>query len=470
MRCSPCPPWSRPARLHGREAVIGALRRAIEKLREEIRLGEDVGPDASGIASLVLRTLNDRRTSLRPVVNATGVLLHTGLGRAPLPSAAADAVAAVARGYCDLEYDLEAGERGDRTGRVARRLCELAGAQAAAVVNNNAGATILALRALAKGREVIVSRGELIEIGGSFRLPEIMEVSGARLREVGTTNKTRLSDYQRAIGPDTAAILKVHPSNYRVVGFVESASIEDLAALARDRTLALIDDIGSGALRAGIPPGVSGEPTAAEGLAAGADLVLFSGDKLLGGPQCGILLGTDDAIGKVRSDPLARALRVDKMTIAALDATLTILTNEARAVREIPLWKFLSTPLPDLIARAVRLAERLIVDLNFRATTAETTTYLGGGSVPTQPIASAAVILSPPWPGTNGSEASLSRSLRLGDPAVVARIKDGSVVLDLKAMRPDEDDLVFLALSRLLAREDDRDSFGPVPPLAPHED
>ena len=226
------------------------------------------------------------------MINATGILLNTGLGRAPLAAEAAEAVDRVVRGYCNLEFDLESGERGRRTDGVESLLARLTGAEAAAVVNNNAAATILAVRALAAGREVVVSRGQLVEIGGSFRLPEIFEVSGARLVEVGTTNRTRLADYERAIGPNTAALLRVHASNFRIVGFTEQVPIADLAALGRARGLWTIDDIGSGALAPGLPPGVAGEPTVAEGLAAGADLVLFSGDKLLGGPQCGLLVGS----------------------------------------------------------------------------------------------------------------------------------------------------------------------------------
>ncbi len=308
----------------GRVAVRTAVRKALDELRVELRRGSaiDAGPQA--VARRSLEVLAADRTTLRPVINATGVLLHTGLGRAPLAREAIEAIALAAGDYCNLELDLGEGSRGRRPPGWRALLRELTGAEAASVVNNNAGATVLALRALAAGREVIVSRGQLVEIGGSFRLPEIFEVSGARLREVGTTNKTRLSDYRLAIGTETAAILRVHPSNYRIVGFSESPELAEIVQLAHAHGLFAIDDIGSGALGPGCPPGEHDEPTAAEGIAAGADLVLFSGDKLLGGPQCGIMVGSREAIGRIEVDPLMRALRVDKLTLAALEATLRL--------------------------------------------------------------------------------------------------------------------------------------------------
>jgi L-seryl-tRNA(Ser) seleniumtransferase len=370
------------------------------------------------------------------------------LGRAPLAAEAVDAVADVARGYSNLEFNLETGERGRRTEGVAALLRRLTRAEAAAVVNNNAGATVLALRALASGREVVVSRGQLIEIGGSFRLPEIFEVSGARLREVGTTNRTRLADYERAIGPETAALLRVHPSNFRVVGFTESVGIAELAALAHARGLKAIDDIGSGVLGPGLPPGVTGEPTAAEGLAAGADLVLASGDKLLGGPQCGLLLGTREAVGRVESDPLMRALRVDKMTLAALEATLRLALDPALAARRVPLWAFLTTPLGALRDRAGRLADALRADPGLNASAVEATAFLGGGSTPAEPIPTAAVRVAPPLPPPWESEGRWARALRLGDPPVVARVQGGAVMFDLRTVDPADDDRLLDAVRR----------------------
>jgi L-seryl-tRNA(Ser) seleniumtransferase len=434
----------------GHEAVVRAVRAVLEDARDRILRGEFDGAavDIGSLARRAAEFLRNDRPGLRPVLNATGVLLHTGLGRAPLAAEAVEAVAAVARGYCNLEFDLESGDRGRRTTAVADLLKRLTGAEAATVVNNNAGATVLALRALASGREVVVSRGQLIEIGGSFRLPEIFEVSGARLREVGTTNRTRLSDYERAIGPETAALLRVHPSNYRVIGFTESVGIAELAALARSRGLKAIDDIGSGALGPGRPPGVESEPTAAEGLAAGADLVLGSGDKLLGGPQCGLLLGTREAVGRAQSDPLMRALRVDKMTLAALEATLRLALDPALAARRIPLWAFLTATTEAIRDRAGRLADALRSDPGLNASVVEATAFLGGGAVPAEPIPTSAVRVEPPLPPPWTSESQWARALRLGDPPVVARVQGGAVLFDLRALDPADDDRLLDAVRR----------------------
>ncbi|MDB5351163.1 MAG: selA [Planctomycetota bacterium] len=438
--------------VRGRDAVLRAVRIVLDRVRETIRDDQATAPTEDALTLRVLEFLSGDRPRLRPVINATGILLHTGLGRAPLAEPAAEAVDRVVRGYCNLEFDLETGSRGHRTEGVSDLVVRLTGAEAATVVNNNAAATILALRTMAFGREVLVSRGQLVEIGGSFRLPEIFEVSGARLREVGTTNKTRLSDYERAIGPDSAALLRVHPSNFRVVGFTESVPIAELAMLARSRGLVTIDDLGSGSLGPGSPPGVSGEPTVAEGLSAGADLVLFSGDKLLGGPQCGILVGRKDAICRVSSDPLMRALRVDKMTLAALEATLWLALDPAQAARHIPLWRFLTTPLATLHDRANRLASRIAAGSKLSVDVVESNAFLGGGSVPIDPIPTAAVRLGPPWTPELGSEHALARALRVGDPAVVPRIHEGCVLLDLRAITLDQDESLADAVLRLVAR------------------
>jgi L-seryl-tRNA(Ser) seleniumtransferase len=423
----------------GRQAALRAVRTAIEEARGNLARGEPAAVDPASLARRAAAILAGDRPSLRRVLNASGVLLHTGLGRAPLAAEAVAAVAEAARGYCNLEIDLDSGERGRRTTGVAGLLRELTGAEAAAVVNNNAGATILALRALAAGREVVVSRGQLVEIGGSFRLPEIFEVSGARLREVGTTNRTRLSDYEHAIGPDTAALLRVHASNYRIVGFTESVEMADLAALARSRGLWSIDDIGSGALGPGLPPHAPGEPTFAQGLAAGADVVLGSGDKLLGGPQCGLVVGRREAVARLEADPLARALRVDKMTLAALEATLRLALDPALAGRRIPLWSFLTTPVSALEARAGRLAERFRAELGLDASVVRAEAYLGGGSVPAESIPTAAVRVGPPFPAPHDSEGAWARALRRGDPPVIPRVQGGAVLFDLRAV-PEEDD------------------------------
>jgi len=440
--------------IRGREATVRAVRSALDEARRALSGGEAVAVDLPEIAARAVALLAAERPSLRPVLNATGILLNTGLGRAPLAIEAAEAVDRVVRGYCNLEFDLETGGRGSRTDGVEALLRELTGAEAAAVVNNNAAATILAVKALAGGREVIVSRGQLVEIGGSFRLPEIIEASGARLREVGTTNKTRLADYERAIGPETAALLRVHPSNYRVVGFTESVPIADLAALGRARDLWTIDDIGSGRLAPGLPPGVGDdEPTATGGLAAGADVVLFSGDKLLGGPQCGILVGSREAIGPIRRDPLTRALRVDKMTLAALEATLRLALEPDRAASRIPLWASLGAPLPRLVGRAGRLAEAFRSGFGLSATVVESVAYLGGGSAPGEGIPTAAVRVGPPFPAPHASEGDWARALRLGDPPVIARVQGGAVLFDLRAIAEGDDESLADAVGR---------SIGPV--------
>jgi L-seryl-tRNA(Ser) seleniumtransferase len=433
----------------GRIAVRRAVRRALEELRRGLQEGIEVPADPASVARRSREILESERAMLRPVINATGVLLHTGLGRAPLAPEAVAAVEAVAAGYCNLELDLADGTRGRRTGGIAGLLRELTGAEAATVVNNNAGATVLALRALAAGREVLVSRGQLIEIGGSFRLPEIFEVSGARLREVGTTNKTRLSDYRRALGPETAAILRVHRSNFRIVGFTEETALADLVQLAHARGLWAIDDIGSGALRPGCPPGVGDEPTVAEGLDAGADLVLFSGDKLLGGPQCGILVGSREAIGRIEADPLMRALRVDKMTLAALEATLRLATDASHAVDRIPIWTMIATPLSLVAARAERLATALRLELGLNAAVVPGESFIGGGSVPIQPIPTAVVAVAPPFPTAHQSEAAWAQALRQGDPPVVPRLQRGFLLFDLRTVTEDQEPRLLDAIRRV---------------------
>ncbi|WP_210405606.1 L-seryl-tRNA(Sec) selenium transferase [Paludisphaera borealis] len=416
-------------------AVLDAVRAALAEARAALLEGRGAATDPDALARRAL-VLIDRRESdpgrLRPVLNATGIVLHTGLGRAPWAEEAVERASAVARGFCNLEFELEEGERGRRTSGVVPLIRELTGAEAATVVNNNAAATVLALRALAAGREVVVSRGELIEIGGGFRLPEVFEVSGARLREVGTTNKTRLDDYRRALGPNTAALLRVHPSNYRIVGFTEQAPLPDLARLAHDHGLWMIDDIGSGTLAPGLPSGVDGEPTAAEGIAAGADVVLFSGDKLLGGPQCGVLAGAAPAIRRIEADPMMRALRVDKTTLAALEATLQ-LVRDGRGPDRLPVWRMIAAPLEELAARAEGLA-RAFRDLGLNASVVAAESQIGGGSAPVRPIPTRAVRVDPPFPPPHETERAWARALRLGGPPVVARIQAGAVLFDPRTL------------------------------------
>jgi L-seryl-tRNA(Ser) seleniumtransferase len=440
-----------PTQRRGRAAARRAVRRAMADVRRSLSEGKSIEFDPTSVARRSREILEQERALLRPVINATGVLLHTGLGRAPLAAEAVAAVVEAGSGYCNLELDLEDGTRGRRTSGIAGLLRELTGAEAATVVNNNAGATVMALRALAGGREVIVSRGQLVEIGGSFRLPEIFEVSGARLREVGTTNKTRLSDYRRAIGPGTAAILRVHRSNFRIVGFTEDPSLPELVQLAHSHGVWAIDDIGSGALGPGYPPGIVDEPTAAESLAVGADLVLFSGDKLLGGPQCGIMVGSREAIGRIEVDPLMRALRVDKMTLAALEATLRLSMDPDHAVERIPLWTMIAAPLPVLTARAEALAAAFRDQLSLNAVPSTAESSIGGGSSPDRPIPTAVVAVSPPFPTHEGpgSVAVWAKALRRGDPPVIARVHKGLVLFDVRTITREQEPHLLDAVRRV---------------------
>src|SRR5262249_30586507 len=354
---------------------------------------------------------------LRRALNATGVLVHTNLGRAPLPDAALERVAEVGRGYSNLEYDLAEGRRGSRQDHLAEILSRLTGAEAARVVNNNAAAVLLALAALAEGREVLVSRGELIEIGDGFRIPDVLARSGARLVEVGTTNRTRASDYERAVGAETAVILRVHQSNFRVVGFAERPVLEELSEIAERHELALVDDLGSGAL-----VDLQDEPRARDSLAAGAQLVCFSGDKLLGGPQAGIVVGRADLVERLRRHPLQRALRADKLTLAALEGTLQLYLDPERARREIPGLRMGAEPIETVRSRAERLATAV------GGTVEETVSRVGGGALPLAELPSFACAV----------DEHLATPLRLGEPSVVAVVRDGKLLLDCRTIRDDE--------------------------------
>ncbi|HEX4745339.1 MAG TPA: L-seryl-tRNA(Sec) selenium transferase [Gaiellaceae bacterium] len=403
------------------QLAVAAARVALESAREEIRGGGDPG----SLVDAAMRELDRmRQPSLRRVLNATGVLVHTNLGRAPLAEAALARVAEVGGGYSNLEYDLELGERGSRQDHLAALLRRLTGAEAALVVNNNAAAVLLALAALAEGREVVVSRGELIEIGDGFRIPDVLARSGARLVEVGTTNRTRPADYERAIGPDTALLLRVHQSNFRVVGFAERPELGELAAVAHARDLPLVDDLGSGALIR-----VGDEPTPAESLRAGADLVCFSGDKLLGGPQAGIVVGGADLVERLRRHPLQRALRADKLTLAALEGTLATALDPSTQ-NQLPVLRMLHEPLEAVHARAQRLAGLVGGEVE------ETVARVGGGALPLVELPSAACAV----------EESLAERLRLADPPVVALVRDGRTLLDCRTLTETEVDEVAEAV------------------------
>ena len=418
MRLRDLPSVDELARAVDDPLAVDAARVVLARAREEI----DAGFEPRDLAGrLTAELAAARRPALRRVLNATGVVLHTNLGRAPLGPAALERVQEVGRGYSNLEYDVDEGTRGSRQDHVAGLLRRLTGAEAALVVNNNAAAVLLALAALAAGREVVVSRGELIEIGDGFRIPDVLARSGARLVEVGTTNRTRSADYERAIGDETALLLRVHQSNFRVVGFTEQPRIAELAAVARRHGLPLLDDLGSGVL-AELPD----EPSAREGLAAGADLVSFSGDKLLGGPQAGIVVGRAELVEQLRRHPLQRALRADKLTLAALEGTLALYLDPDRALREIPVLRMLHEPVDAVRGRAERLAR--IVD----GTIEETVGRVGGGALPLAELPSFACAL----------EEELAAPLRRAEPAVIGIVRDGRLLLDCRTLTDAEVDEV----------------------------
>jgi L-seryl-tRNA(Ser) seleniumtransferase len=445
---------------HAHDLVVAAVRRELAELRARLRSGQAVDgmADAEAVAQRVAQRLQrELRPKLRAVINATGIVLHTNLGRAPVAEEAARAAYEAARGYLNLELDLEIGKRSSRQLAVREWICRLSGAESATAVNNNAAATVIALRALCRDKEVIISRGQLIEIGGSFRIPEIMAVSGAVLREVGTTNITRLADYERVIGPATGALMQVHTSNYRVAGFTRSVSLADLVALGRKRGLPVIDDIGSGALIDFGRFGFRDEPVARDSVRAGADLVLFSGDKLLGGPQAGILAGRKELIHRIEKDPLMRAFRLDKMSLAALEATLRLYLDHERALREVPGLRMLGIPLAELRQRAEALAGRLReVTAVASAEIAEDVAYVGGGSLPDQTMRTWVVQVQP----RDLSDAELARRLRTGDPAVVARIRDSTLVLDVRTVFEHQEKALVDAVRRAVSDPQDPPNDG----------
>ncbi len=420
---------------HGPAATADALRDAVSAARDAIRDGGPA-PDEAVLLADARTALETRRPApLQPVLNATGVVVHTNLGRAPLAAAARDAVAAAA-GYCDLEYDLATGRRGSRGARLEPLLREATGAEAALAVNNAAAALVLALAALAAGRDVVVSRGELIEIGGSFRLPDIMGASGARLVEVGTTNRTRADDYLG--GDDAAAILTLHPSNYRIVGFVAQPTLAELAAVAAERGVPVIYDVGSGLLTRAAGA-LADEPAVSDALRDGADVVLCSGDKLLGGPQAGLLVGRRDLIDRCRRHPLARALRLDKLRIAALQATLELHLRGRRD--EIPVWRMLGTDPASADRRCRRLAGALAAH-GLDAAVGTAAGVPGGGSAPDTALPGPVVQLAAPRP------TEVADRLRAQDPPLVVRVADGLVLVDLRTVDEADDDLVADLLVR----------------------
>jgi len=434
---------------HGSQATMTALRQAAAELRAALASGTSATdlPNAVEEAAVRIEGYAERhltaqfRGSLRRVINATGIVIHTNLGRAPLPASALARISEVASGYCNLEYDLEEGVRGSRTAHAEPLLTALTGAEAAVVVNNNAAATMLILAALASGREVVVSRGELVEIGGGFRVPDVMAQSGATLREVGTTNRTRVTDYRAALGPRTALMLRVHPSNFTMEGFTERPSLHELVHAAREAQIPLVEDLGSGCLIESL----KSEPSVQASVAAGADLVCFSGDKLLGGPQAGIIVGRRELVQQLARHPLMRALRVDKLTLAALEATL-IEHLGGRVVDTVPVLRMIETGANTIEARARELAARLTSN-GWQVAVMSGVSAIGGGSAPGVELPTVLVAARHP----DLSVTALERRLRSLDPPVIARIESDQLVLDLRTVLDDQDNTLADLLASIRA-------------------
>ncbi|MBN1364670.1 MAG: L-seryl-tRNA(Sec) selenium transferase [Syntrophaceae bacterium] len=436
-----------------REIVKETCRKVVQDLRDKIvnskkKLPAEVIPDAKAAAQEVEKSVKGLyRYSLRRVVNATGVILHTNLGRAPLCPEALERIVEVGKSYSNLEFDLGKGERGQRYDHVNSLLCALTGAEDALIVNNNAAAVLLVLNTLAQKKEAIVSRGELIEIGGEFRIPEIMQKSATKLREVGTTNRTRLSDYEKAVNDKTGLIMKVHTSNYRIVGFTEEADIESLVALGKKRGIPVMDDLGSGCLIDLDLYGLQHEPTVRETLATGCDVVTFSGDKLLGGPQAGVIIGKKEVLGKIKKNPLNRALRIDKFTLAALEATLMHYLNPVAAAKKLRALKSLTEPVADVKKRAEKLIAKLQKE-NFESlkiSLREDFSAAGGGSLPTQQIPTVLVVIkNKKMPATRMEE-----KLRKLEVPIIARVDKDEILLDLRTVTEDEFAFIIEGLKQI---------------------
>ena len=425
---------------YGHALTVDGLRAALDDARQVIRSGGDA-LEADALVELAGGRLCEWTTPRpHPVINATGVIIHTNLGRAPLSEKALAAINVAGSSYSDLEYDLDTGERGHRMAAVEDILCRVTGAESALVVNNNAGAVFLILTALARGREVVISRGQLVEIGGGFRIPDVLRQGGARLVEVGTTNRTHLSDFQEAIGLDTALLLRVHSSNFKQIGFTAEVALADMVTLAHGVGLPVVDDLGSGTLLDTARYGLSAEPTVQDSVTAGADLVTFSGDKLLGGPQAGLIVGRADLIAELRHHPLTRALRVDKSTLAALQATLLHYAR-GEAEREVPVWRMIATPLEELAARSADLAAKLCA-VGVPATVVQATSTVGGGALPGETLPTWAVAVAATSPD------ALAAALRRGELPVVGRILDGQLLFDLRTVPAEEDARLLGAIKK----------------------
>ncbi|NWG01415.1 MAG: L-seryl-tRNA(Sec) selenium transferase [Syntrophaceae bacterium] len=442
-------------KIHPRQVVVEAIRKGLGRLREEILHREDAFQSAAPpfsfdhLYSLFQKEIELQvQPRLRHVINATGVVIHTNLGRSPLHPSAIEHLIDVSKHYSNLEYNLELGERGSRYAHVEEILCRLSGAESALVVNNNAGAVLLVLNTLAEGKEVIVSRGELVEIGGAFRIPDVMRRSGALLREVGTTNRTHLSDYQKAIGPQTGLLLKVHTSNFRVMGFASEVSLQELVQLGKQFQLPVVDDLGSGCFIDLTQYGLEKEPTVQEMIKTGADAVTFSGDKLLGGPQAGIILGKKKWLDLFKNNPLNRALRIDKLTLAALESTLLLYIDEKKAMEEIPTLRMLSLDTKKLKRKGKRLWKRLsgLTDKGMTIALKEDVSQVGGGALPLQELPTLVVAIKPFGFSVN----HLEEKLRKGEPPIISRISKEELILDMRTVIDEEIPLLAVGIKNAL--------------------
>lgn len=432
-----------------RRLVVEAIRTSINETRKRITSSSSVKTiNLNTLISKIKKLVEEAsEPSLRKVINATGVVIHTNLGRSPLSRKAIEAMVNISSGYSNLEMNLKTGERGSRHSHIVSLLTTLTGAESAMVVNNNASAVLLALSALASGREAIVSRGQLVEIGGSFRIPDVMRQSGAVLKEVGTTNKTYISDFREAIGENTALLMRVHPSNFRVVGFSTEVSLEKLVALGREFNLPVLDDLGSGVLLDLSSYGMLDEPTAQESIKAGADVVTFSGDKLLGGPQAGIILGKKKYVSLMEKHPLARAIRVDKFTLASLEATLNLYLDEKKALVEIPTLRMLTAAQPELKKVADKLARgiREVVGQKMLVESEKDVSKAGGGALPLADLPTAVVSIKP----LNMTVNELEEKLRGGRPSILTRIKEDKLLLDVRTIQEGEDEDIITSLKKI---------------------
>ena len=425
--------------------VAAAVKRAVEVLRDEVKKGRESVSDAEIVRTVKGIIAGQTSDALKPVINAAGVILHTNLGRAPMDEETLSFIQDVSATYSNLEFDLKEGKRSKRGLFVERLLCTLTSAEAAMAVNNNAGAVLLILSALASGREVIVSRGELVQIGGGFRIPEILALSGAKLKEVGTTNQTSISDYENAISPETAILLKVHQSNFRMIGFAKRPIINELAALGKKNNLCVVEDLGSGVLLRTEDFELAHEPTALEALSSGADLVCFSGDKLLGAPQAGIILGKKKYIDVLKKHPLHRALRLDKMFLAGLERVL-LYYLKGQATEKIPVWRMISTPLEALQRRAEKMKAEL-EGSGIKIAIRQSESTVGGGSLPGETLPTIAVSIESGEPVDRQAKLFRGQS-----PPIIGRIEDGKFVLDLRTVFPDQDEMIVSAIKNIFLK------------------